>query len=352
MKQLHIISVFPSDLRFYWETAVQLNNAREHGFSHKFRVLIFTPKDRENIPLPKEFKKLEELFPEVKFFYYTDKSGIVGDDIRSSLYIPILRPYCLKQHFKEYPELSQDAILYIDSDILFTSSLDFLEPFLQDDINYLSDTKTYLNSEYFDSKQKDTLPEKLESFKQIDVLQNIAHFFGISRQAVEDNKNNTGGAQYLLKNIDSNFWQDVYTGCLYVKWYLSAVNREYFPSEEKGFQSWCADMVSVLYNLWKRQRETITPKELDFAWSTDHIERLGECSILHNAGITDAEKLKVPYKDEYIQIPVFFKNKYNLKTPFQDIPALEKILENEEVHKYCNSFYITEIIKTKQNLNL
>lgn len=359
MKKLHILNCQPDDLTFWWQSLVQLNNARELGISDKFRLLIFTPPDRQANGINPKWKELEGMFPESKFFYYFDEADIMRD-IGSVGYIPLLRPYMLARHFKDFPELVNDAIFYIDGDVLFTKPIDWIDSMVDDDVNYLSDTKGYLNSDYFDSKIKDVSPDKLEEYKKIDVLATLSQYFGISREICEKNKDCTGGAQSLLKNVDYRFWQDVYSGSIVVRKYLRSINTTYFPSEDKGFQSWAADMWSLIFNLWKRGATTSTPKEMDFAWATDSIDRIEKVNIFHNAGITGSKKLissepgdRVGTRIE-VDCPAFYKGAYvnNDKTPFNDVEYLESVVNNEISRKFCTYYYVQAILTTKEKFKL
>lgn len=100
--------------------------------------------------------------------------------------------------------MSDKAIFYCDSDILFTEKFD-IQRFVEDDICYLSDTINYIGAEYFDSRIKNVIPSKLEEYKSRDILNEVASLVGISRKVCEANEYDSGGAQYLLKNIDYLF---------------------------------------------------------------------------------------------------------------------------------------------------
>ena len=145
--------------------------------------------------------------------------------------------------------------------------------------------------------------------------------------------------------------------------YLSNLNKRFMkgetPSEKEnnGYQSWCADMWAVLYNLWARDFETRTPKSMDFAWSTDKLEKLQNVSILHNAGVTGDSKLRTREKDKdgkniEVEAPAFYKGNYASTTPFDDEKYLKDTKNHYITSTYCNSYYIEQILKTKQNLNL
>lgn len=337
MKELIFISACPDDLVFSWQYEVFIENLRETGYTEEIRILLFLPHDRLKTGWNPRWEMLEERYKDqnVKFYRYEDKDNILAI-IRSIDYIPLLRPYVLAKHFEEFPELKEKAIFYHDSDIVFTKYLDF-SPFLSNYICYLSDTKSYINSDYFDSKIKDVLPDSLESYKLIDVLDDASHLCGITRKICEDNKDASGGAQYLLKNMDSEFWQDVFVACINIRNYLyynkGGINSLYFANENLGFQSWCADMWGVLWNLWKREYKTITPKELDFAWATDSTKRWKEVYIYHDAGVGGGNESYLFNKRDHKYIN-------NITTPFQhEITHVSK--------DYSSSLYLNEILKVK-----
>ena len=273
-----------------------LESLKELGLSDKAIVLVYTPGFRvEN----KKWKEIEKLYPEAKFAYYRDKDNEITKFL--GIYIPVLRPWLLEKYWKDHPEMSKYTVFYLDCDTVFTPKIN-INHLIQDDVNYLSDTNSYINARYFDSKIKDVLPSKLEEYKKIDVLGDLTKRIGISREIAEANNDHSGGAQYILKNIDADFWKDVKQDCITIRAYLMEINKHYFESENKGFQSWCADMWAVLWNLWKRERITRNAPELEFSWASDHIDRVEKLGIFHNAGITG---------DMMGDTPCFYKGKYH-----------------------------------------
>ena len=335
MRQLKIIAVQPDDTYYMWQTHAWLESLREIGHSDKAIVLVFTPNFRQ----PNEnWKRLEALYPEAEFFYQKDV-----DDVSKliPIYIPILRPYTLMKYFSAKPEMKNHAVLYCDCDILFTSNFN-LDKYLDDDICYVSDTNSYINASYFDSKVRDVLPERLEEYKTIDVLAEVTAPVGVSRETCELNNLNSGGAQYLLKNVDDKFWEKVITDCINIRTYLQSINRRFFENENRGFQSWCADMWAVLWNIWARGMESKVVKEMDFAWSTDHINRLDTVGIFHNAGVTG---------EMHGNTPMFYKGKYHAGLiPFTD--NLPNILNNEQNQTLCNNYYVKKLIELNDKYNL
>ena len=309
-RKLQFISAQPNDSYFIWQLQVQLANFREMGYSDKYTILVYKHNKRaNNDEFTIEWAELIEKYPETTFKFYEDPTGHLHSMMQKYDYIPLIRPWLLSKLFLEKPELKDDAIFYCDSDIIFTKPLDF-SSYLDDDICYLSDTKSYISASYFDSKVKDVLADKLDIYKQIDVLDQLLNEFNLTREIAEKNEDGSGGAQYLLKNIDAKFWQDVFVGCIKVRMNLKSINRRFFESEDKGFQSWAADMWSVLFNLWSRGYETKCPKDLDFAWATDYIERWDQVYIYHDAG---AGPQSIMYKMKQL-INFFTRGKLDIST--------------------------------------
>lgn len=337
MKDLKFIQACPDDTYYTWQVNLWMESLKEIGHSDKAINLIFSPKGR---PKNEKWKQIQDLYPEAEFHFYEDEDNL---NQLIGIYIPVLRPYVLWKHFKKHPELSEKAIFYCDSDILFMKDFN-VDQFLEDDVNYLSDTNSYINAKYFDSKIGQVLPEKLEEYKGRDVLAEIASVVGISREVAEANNDHSGGAQYLLKNVDAEFWSKVMNDCILIRTYLQKVNREFFKDENSGFQSWCADMWAVLWNLWFREQETRVVPELDFAWATDPITKLDTHTIFHNAGIVS---------ETGNGYPAFYKGKYHRGSDPTKDPYLDTVLNDENSKKHCTWFYATKLneIKEKYNLN-
>ena len=336
MKDLKYICVQPDDQYYTWQVHMWLESLKKRGEVDKAIVLIFTPKDRE---VNKKWKQVTDLYPEAEFHFYKDEhdvSQLLG------IYIPVLRPYTLWRHWKENPSLSDKAIFYCDSDILFTEEFD-VQKYIDDDVCYLSDTQSYIGASYFDSKVRDVLPEKLEEYKTRDILAEIGSVIGISREEAEQKDKDSGGAQYLLKNIDAAFWNKVMNDCILIRSYLQRINKEFFENENKGFQSWCADMWAVLWNLWVREKEVKVIDEMGFSWAPDPVEKLKTHPIFHNAGIVGTQM------DGYA---CFYKGKYhNGGDPTKD-PHLEVVLNDEKSQKRCTWFYANELKKLSNKYNL
>lgn len=337
-RELKFMTCCPDDTYFTWQVHLWLDNLRNLGYSQDAVVLLFIPVTRNKNP---KWDKIIELFPETTFKFYKDEKDEISR-IYIPSYISVLRPWLMREWFLEHPEYEKHAIFYCDSDILFTENFN-ISKFVDDDINYLSDTNSYISITYFDSKIKDVKVDKLEEYRQLDVFSMLGSLIGITREQGEKYKNDSGGAQYLLKNLNAKYWNKVMNDCMIIRGYLQKINKDFFESEAKGFQSWCADMWAVLWNLWFNNAETKIIPEMGFAWSTDTIEKLETHPIMHNAGVTSTYMGKVPY---------FYKGKYHQGAdPTQD-PHLEVVLNHEVTQKKCNWFYANALKNLKESYNI
>lgn len=334
-KSLKFIQACPEDAYYIWQVHLWLESLKEIGHSDKAVNLIFSNKGSFN---PK-WKEIEKLYPEAEFHYYKDEHNI---NRFLPTYIPLLRPYVLSRYFQDFPENCVNAIFYCDSDILFTKDFN-VDNFINDDVCYLSNTNSYISASYFDSKIKDVIPEKLEEYKTRDILAEVMSVVGVGREIAEHYNDHSGGAQYLLKNVDSAFWAKVFNDCLTIRKYLQNVNKYFFESEEKGFQSWCADMWAVLWNLWFKEKETKVIEEMNFAWSTDPISRLNDYTILHNAGVTG---------NDMGDCPMFYKGAYHQgQNPLKD-PHITTVLNNEKSKSKCNWYYLNKLVELHEKYKI
>jgi hypothetical protein len=153
----------------------------------------------------------------------------------------------------------------------------------------------------------------------------------------------SGGAQYLLKNIDAAFWEKMTGDTLLIRKYLLDINRKYFENESTGYQSWCADMWGLLWGLWAKNSEAKVIPEMEFSWATDPIDKVQRLGIYHNAGVTS---------ETMNGFRAFYKGKYHEGAdPFKD-PTLHEILEDEISKTKGTHYYLTELLKIKEKYKL
>lgn len=284
-KKITFISAQPDVPYFHWQVEVFIQNAISVGINPNWIEIVFSY-DGE---ISKEGRELADRYPYVRFFFYR-KSEINKNNYG---YIPILRPDILSQHFKIFTHLEKEIIFYHDSDIIFRELPDF-NSLINDDIWYLSDTISYIGANYIKSKSED-------------LFINMCNIAGISKELVEQNQKNSGGAQYLMKNIDYKFWEDVKETSIKLYKYMAIRESEerIKLSEEQlktynPIQKWCADMWAVFWGGLKRGNDIRISDELGFSWASSPPKEWDLYKIYHNAGLSSNMGGTAFYKGEYI----------------------------------------------------
>lgn len=319
-KKMTFISAQPDVPYFHWQVEVMIHNFMKVGINPNWIEVLFA----YDVTVSDEGKKLAERYPYVRFFFYK-KSEI---NKRNHGYIPILRPDILSQHFKIYKHLENEIIFYHDSDIIFRELPNFNK--LNEDNNwYFSDTVSYIGSNYIKSKSED-------------LFLNMCNIAGIPKDIVEQNNDNSGGAQYLIKGVDYTFWEEVKEVSINLYKYMSqreSEERIRLSSEElknyNPIQKWCADMWAVFWTGLKRNNQIRISDELDFSWATSHSSDWGKNKIYHNAGIVDNKNGTVFYKGDYIN-----------KSPWNE--DFSKISKDSNSYNYVQSILYAKKIKAFQ----
>ena len=243
----------------------------------------------------------------VRFFFY-------NDDRVNPIYISSIRPHILKKHFAAYPELKNDAILYHDCDIILTKPVNW-NHLLHDDIWYLSDTRFYIAASYIKSKK-------------FGIYEEMCKIIGIDEAIPEANELNSGGAQYLMKNIDAEYWQKVEDDCnkLY-QFFLDHLKEHPQTPEYHPIQKWTADMWAVLWNAWYFKHEVKVVPEMEFAWPMQGLDQWEKCNILHNAGVLDADHERMFFKGRYINKLPYDMNTDTFKRDLCSYKYIEAIMD-------------------------
>jgi hypothetical protein len=262
---IRFICAQPSELYFVWQVEVMLNNFIEMGVDLQCVDIVCT---KENNKIPEVWKKLSNAY-NARFFFYEDTRI-------TKHYTSSIRPNILKQHFKLHPNLKNETIFYHDCDIIFRVPINWNQ-FENDDIVYGSNTNWYISYDYIISKGNDVFDKMVE-------------IMDITPQLVIDNNNNTIGAQYILKNIDDTFWENVERDCENLFKIITQLNnkkKKENPSYHE-LQIWAADMWSVLWNIWKCGYKTQVHPDLMFSWATSSGDFYNRYNIMHNAGVTNS----------------------------------------------------------------
>jgi len=286
MKNLRYICVQPRLLYYAWQVEVMINNFIKRGINpNNIDILVaWNPNDLTSTPENIEmWNKLASHYNYVRFFFYQDTRQ------QPIHYISSVRPNILKQHFKAHPELEKEAIFYHDCDIVFTKTPDFSK-FLTDEIWYLSDTNSYINASYILSKGQDVYDKMCEVIGMNPVIPKLMN-------------DDSGGAQYIMKNVNHEYWEKVERDCETLYKEISELNKKKKEADSNyhELQIWCADMWAVLWNGWLLGNQTKVIEEMNFSWTTDPVSRWDETLIYHNAGATcscGGQFYKANYRDK------------------------------------------------------
>ncbi|QNL49829.1 hypothetical protein H8S90_24535 [Olivibacter sp. SDN3] len=313
------ISAQPDQIYFIWQLEIQLRNLASLGIKkHQVQVLIgFDPKKGVK-------KALQHFMIEndnyAQFYTYPDQR-------KDPKYTSSIRPHILKQHFRLYPELQQETLFYHDSDILFSR----IPNIHKEDNNqtcYVSDTRRYLDVNYI----------RRVACEQL--LDDMLKIIGLSKEKLEQENHQAGGAQYILKGTTSEFWGKVEENCeaLYILmnkyntelWEQRYPRTKEYKSKKIGIQSWCADMWAVLWNLWLYDKKVEIHAEMAFSWPYSPIKEWEAKAIQHYSG-------NIKEKDIF-----FKKNEYVNFVPWYD-DTLQRIPKTN-----C-SYKIVELIRSRKN---
>jgi len=279
-KNLRFICAQPAIKYYAWQVEVMLNNFRKNGINLNDVDIVCSKPDGI---VPEEWSKLANNYA-ARFFFYDDLRVDKG-------YISSIRPNILKQHFIKNPDLEKEAIFYHDCDIVFTKPIDWIYQYVNGDEWYGSDTRWYIAHSYIESKGRD-------------VIEEMCKIANIDEQLVKDNELNSIGAQYLMKNVNAKYWDDVerLSERLFVD--ITALNNQKKQADptHHELQIWCADMWAVLWEAWKRGYKTNCEDDIQFGWATAGPDDWTKFNIFHNAGVTDSASglfYKAEYMSEY-----------------------------------------------------
>lgn len=312
MRGIKYICAQPRTLYYAWQVEVMLRNFTESGIpSADIHILVAcNPAQTEAEPNVTSWDRLVAANPGVGFYFYEDTRTPPVH------YISSVRPNILKQHFQRFPGLSDQPVFYHDCDIVFTRPPDW-GMILYDRAWYLSDTNSYLNYDYIVSKGRD-------------VYDLMCQIVGMDPLIPRLMNSNSGGAQYIMKGVDHDFWakverdsEELFRQVTELSKAKKAANPKYHE-----LQIWCADMWAVLWNAWLAGHETRVVPEMAFSWATDTRDRWEKNAIYHNAGATGGE--------DY-----FSKGRYMDRLPYD--------AEDTFSDQYCSKLYFERVRIAGQN---
>lgn len=189
-------------------------------------------------------------------------------------YPSTVRPHIIKKHFEIYPFLRKEAIFYIDSDVIFRKIPDF-SGLLKDGFWYASNTRGYMSC--------NILIERLG----MDIFDKMCNIVGIAPESVMEEEPNTGGAQYIIKNIPDWFWPKVEhdSNKLYDFLYdISYTDIAHHFFQRQAIDIYITEMWAVCWNAILAGKPFHIHSVLDFCWAHQLKTRWNETYMLHYTG--------------------------------------------------------------------
>lgn len=284
----------PDQFYFLWQLQLQLFNFSKIGIKPENIHVLLGYNSKKG--LSKEFENFINQNKQASFFIYPDER-------KRKNYLSSLRPHIIAQHFREYLGLEKENIFYHDSDIVFSALPDF-DLLNKDDTWYASDTRSYLDCNYI----KQTAGEN--------IFHEMCKAVGIEQSVAENNNSNAGGAQYLLKQCKTSFWDKMENDCENLFQLLENYNEQVGFCNKKnnpnGIQAWCADMWALWWNALLAGKNFSIHSELNFCWADSRVAEWQATKILHYTGSVTKENTTIFRKINYIHYPPFFDNLHTI----------------------------------------
>jgi hypothetical protein len=189
----------------------------------------------------------------------------------------------LSKFFYEKKEFCEsETFFYIDPDVIFTKKINFND-LLKDDIWHVSDTRSYIDGAYIKSKG-------------VNLFNEMCDIVNISSEIIENNDENAGGAQYIIKNCNYEFWKKVENDSENLYQHMIKTKDIYSPL--KPIQAWTSDMWAVLWNALYFNHKVKIHKKLNFSWANEDIKNWKINALFHNAGVTNENNIfnKIDYQ--------------------------------------------------------
>lgn len=277
MNKVRYICAQPAVYYYTWQVEIMINNFIEVGIDPSQIDVLLMGDD-----MPHNWAKLVERYP-VNFYLYKDTRI-------NKKYIPAIYFHLVAKHLEAHQEIEQQTVFFYDTDIIFTKPLD-LSWALGDDTWYFSDTNSYINYDYVFSKGEE------QFLKMCEIV-------GIDPAIVKSKNNDSGGAQYLVKNPTSKLFKKIEEDSCKVYDYLCNHEPKWNRSDTYAIQKWTAGMWAFLWNAFL-VADVKVDSRLDFIQATNPIGKK-DCSIFHNAGVSHAGE------------GMFFKGAYMHKLPYDE----------------------------------
>jgi len=293
MDPLIFISAQPDIVYFHWQVELYMHQFSRHNIQGQcYAVFGYTGSGPSQyiIDLRKKYTHI---------YWYRD------DRVDRS-YIPSIVPHLLKKFFAEHPSLGS-RVFHHDSDILLSHPPRFQE-LIADDVCYMSDTVWYIGYEYI-QKCCDRYSAVYPHLPVDDLLIRMCEVADIPKEVVRSQNSHSGGAQYILKDVDEAFWSEVED--VSIRMYKMLKEYESNHPINHHIQSWTAGMWALLWQCWKCGKQTRVHSLLDFSWATDPIDTYHRKPIFHLAGVTKDNNFNKFHKAQYKSHNVIEMYRYN-----------------------------------------
>lgn len=261
----------PSVPRFEWEVQVAVYQMLNIGISKEDIIVLFTRHD-DNVS-----NAIKELGVQV----------YVYDDYREDMgYIPSVKPYLMYRYLDEDKEREKETYFFMDSDVIIRELPKTINE-RDSKVWYGSNCNGYLSYDYIKQCRNGQ-----------EILNKMADIIGITVEDIKSINENCIGAQYVIIQPTSEYFEKVYKDSITLYYKLKVI--------DSNFQIWAVEMNSTLLNMLYFGIKPKVSEDLDFTWATDPVEKWYDNKIFHNAGInpdmTDS----------------FHKGSYIDKSPFDD----------------------------------
>jgi len=296
--KLLFVSAQPYIPYFHWQCEVYLNNFLDFGIPKENIHVLFGIQD--DTKLSSGGQKLKK---------YTKNIFTFQDQRDKKHYIPSIKPFLIYKWLKQNKK--RGKLLFVhDSDITFNSLPNFDE-LIDDHINYVSDCRGYLNYNYLRSCDNRYYEKHSDKIYNGQLIREMCDIIGVEPRTIRDQNDNTGGAQYLLKDQDWQLWYKIYKNSNLLFDRIKRFDNEY-PIENGQLQIWTAEMWSILWNQWFMDKEVKISNELNFCWASDKIINCEDKKIFHLAGVVENMKKNSFYKGDFIDSNPLTLLKHNI----------------------------------------
>ncbi|MBC6112438.1 galactosyltransferase-related protein [Pedobacter fastidiosus] len=329
------LSAQPDQYYFLWQLQLQLFNFIKLGINPNHIHILIGFEARKGLSIESKKFILDNALVNVHVY----------EDTRlEKNYLSSVRPHIIAKHLKAFPDLERETIFYHDSDIIFSALPDFKQ-LVKNDTWYVSDTRSYLDTNY------------IMQTSDANLFNSMCEIVGVKPEQVLNNDANAGGAQYIIKKSSVNFWEKVESDCEKLFKFLSHYKAERgFREKANTIDPWVTDMWVLWWNALLLNKEFKVHKELEFSWADSPISEWTENKILHYTGHVKLEDKTIFRKNNYFNCSPFFDDFSKINKNIcssalvQTIKEYNKQAEKKRVDLKDVSFLITVRVDSQDRL--